>query len=94
MEHIFMKADTNALDQAENKLSASKHKIKEAYHLASEAATDALDGVKEEAEMKYDEGKYKADELTATVMNYVKEKPIASIGIAFAAGWLFSKITK
>lgn len=89
-----MKTDNTSLNEAEKKLSASKEKLKEACSLAGEAATEAIGGVKEEAGVKYNEGKYKADELTTTAIEFVKEKPLASIGIAFAAGWLFSKFTK
>lgn len=74
--------------------NSDDRKLKDAYNLAGEAASDYLDGAKGHAKVKIDEGKEKAQELTQKAEAYIKEKPLVSIGAAFVAGWAISKLLK
>lgn len=69
-------------------------KLKEAYTLASEAASDMMEGVKEKAQGKYEANKVQAEEVAKKAEGFIKERPLTSIGCAFAAGWLVSKVLK
>lgn len=71
-----------------------QEKFKEAYNLAGEAAADMMDSVKEQAKVKMETNKAKADELGARAEKMIIEKPLLSIGAAFVAGWAFSKLIK
>ena len=62
---------------------------KEHFKHAAEAA--GLD-LKNEASGQCLKGKAKAGELTNQANSYVHEKPLTSLGIAFAAGFLVSQL--
>lgn len=62
---------------------------KEHFRHAAEAA--GLD-LKNEASDQFMKGKAKAGELTNQANSYVHEKPLTSLGIAFAAGFLVSQL--
>lgn len=72
----------------ENLLEAKEH-----FKKAAEAA--GLD-LKHEAEEQFSKGKAKAEELgeqvSAQANEFVHERPLATIGIAFASGFLLSQI--
>lgn len=72
----------------------SSDKLKQAYSLASEAASDLMDGVKEKAQIQYEANKGQAAEVAKKAGNFIQERPLTSVGCAFAAGWLVSKILK
>lgn len=72
----------------------SSEKMKEAYGLASEAAADMLDGVKAKAQVQYEANKDQAAEVAKKAGSFIQERPLTSVGCAFAAGWLVSKILK
>jgi len=46
------------------------------------------------AKVKLREGKDKAVELGHKVEGRISEKPLIAVGIAFAAGWLVSRLTR
>jgi ElaB/YqjD/DUF883 family membrane-anchored ribosome-binding protein len=46
------------------------------------------------ARLKFNEGKAKAKEIGHKVESSISEKPLTSVGIAFAAGWLVSRLMK
>ncbi|GGD06119.1 DUF883 family protein [Halopseudomonas salina] len=62
---------------------------KEHFKHAAEAA--GLD-LKNEASDQFLKGKAKAGELSSQANSYVQEKPLTSLGIAFAAGFLISQL--
>jgi ElaB/YqjD/DUF883 family membrane-anchored ribosome-binding protein len=62
---------------------------KDHFKRAAEAA--GLD-LKHEASDHYSKGKAKASELSSQATGYIHEKPLASLGIAFAAGFLISQL--
>lgn len=72
----------------------SQDKFKQAYQLAGEAAADMAGNIKEQTKSQIDTSKDKASELGDKAENLIKERPLLSIGCAFAAGWAISKIMK
>tara|TARA_R100000005_G_C4946537_1_gene168834 strand:+ start:422 stop:748 length:327 start_codon:yes stop_codon:yes gene_type:complete len=73
-----------AMAAYQNMLDAQQH-----FRQAAEAA--GLD-LKEDAMKQLLKGKDKADELGHEMERYVHEKPLATIGIAFFAGLLVSRL--
>lgn len=71
-----------------------KQKLAEAYRLAGEAASDAVSSVKSEAQVQFKSKKKDVDELSEKATNLIKERPLLSIGCAFATGWIISKLAK
>ena len=88
-----------------NSTLSSTEKFGQAYELASEAASELVDTAKMKAKNKVEDGKdyanqasdfatTQASDATKKAENLIKERPLLSIGCAFAAGWLVSKIMK
>lgn len=73
-----------ALAAYEKLLDAQQH-----FRMAAEAAGMDL---KEDAMKQLLKGKHKADELGHEVERYVHDKPLATLGIAFVAGLLVSRL--
>lgn len=80
-------------------LSASKAAALEAYekllearqHFRKAAESAGMD-LKEDAMEELARGREKANELSAEAGRYVREKPLASLGIAFLAGYILAQI--
>lgn len=70
---------------AYKKLLEAKEHFK---HAAESAGLDWKDG----AEAQLEKGKAKASELCGDANNYLRDKPMATLGIAFAAGFLISQL--
>lgn len=85
---------SKAYDLAEEGSKQGQTKMKEAYKLAGEAASDMIDNVKDQARAKYDENKVKATELSEKAGGIIREQPLVSIGVAFAAGLILAKLYK
>ena len=73
----------------------------EAINHLKDAASQVCDAVAEigaasstSAKARLQEGKLKALELEGRAEEVVKAKPLATIGVAFAAGWLLSRLLR
>ncbi len=73
-----------ALEAYEKMLEAQQH-----FRKAAEAA--GMD-MKQEAMEQVRRGKEKAEELGAEAVDYVREKPLASLGIAVLVGYVLAHI--
>ncbi|MEH6493865.1 hypothetical protein [Halopseudomonas sp.] len=83
----------------EKELAASKAAVSDAYEklleakshfkLAAEAAGVDL---KHDAVEQMIKGREKAEVLSAQASSYMKEKPLATLGIAFVAGFVISQV--
>lgn len=78
----------------QDEFSQGQEKLSEAYKLAGEAASDIVGGIKSQAKTKISDNKDKAMDATKVAEAFIQEKPLLSLGCAFAAGWLVSKILK
>ena len=47
-----------------------------------------------EARLKMEEGKVRAREYGDRAEDFVRERPLVTVGVAFAAGWLVSRLMK
>ncbi len=97
--------NTNVVDHIENKIEAGVdhlrsdyhqfsggEKIKEAYRLAESATCDMVEALKSKATEVIAESKVHAGDVATKAEGYVKDKPLWTIGAAFAAGFLISKL--
>lgn len=92
-------ATTTTTSSKEKELAASKAAVSDAYEklmeakghfkLAAEAAGVDL---KHDAAEQMLKGREKAEMLGAQASSYMREKPLATLGIAFAAGFVVSQI--
>ncbi|UTA47738.1 hypothetical protein L1F30_16475 [Simiduia sp. 21SJ11W-1] len=73
---------------------SSQEKLAQAYHLAGEAAADAVGNVKEQAKATLEANKERATEVADKAESVIKERPLLSVGCAFVAGWAISKLLK
>ncbi|WP_425055277.1 hypothetical protein [Pseudomonas abyssi] len=83
----------------QSELAASKVAVGEAYeklleardHFASAAQSAGLE-VRHDALEHLLKGREKAEELGAQANTYIREKPLATISLAFAAGFVLSQL--
>lgn len=68
--------------------------IKEAGNSVRQAARTAGADVQQTAQAKYARGRDSAEALALQAEQRIKERPLAAIGIAFAAGWLVSRLLR
>lgn len=94
-----MPATQSAERDRDAELAASKAAAIEAYekllearqHFRKAAEAAGMD-LKEDAMEQLARGRQKADEVSAEAARYVREKPLASLGIAFLAGYILAQI--
>jgi ElaB/YqjD/DUF883 family membrane-anchored ribosome-binding protein len=79
-----------AADKVESKLHSATDKVADGATRASEKVAD----VTERGQAVYDEAMDKANDWLDQAREYVREKPVQSVAIAVAAGWLASRILR
>lgn len=86
-------------EKSQNELAASKESALKAYeklleakeHFSKAAQAAGLD-IKHDALEQLAKGREKAGELSHQANAYMKDKPLATLGIAFAAGFFLAQI--
>lgn len=63
-------------------------------HEAVDAAADSAGQAEERVRETTENARERSQDLLASVTNYVQENPITSIALAFAAGTIFSSMTR
>lgn len=79
-----------AADHVEDGLHRATDKAASAAHRASDKAA----GLGERGRKAYDHGTEQIDEWLESARGYVREKPVQSVAIALAAGWLIGRILR
>ncbi|HDZ56475.1 MAG TPA: hypothetical protein ENI17_13090 [Pseudomonas xinjiangensis] len=80
------------IDSGKEAVMAAFDKLMEAKaHFMHAAEASGLD-MKSGASGQMNKGKAKAQELSSQATTFVHEKPLAALGIAFAAGFVVSKL--
>jgi ElaB/YqjD/DUF883 family membrane-anchored ribosome-binding protein len=92
-------ASTQGQKDREAELSASKSAAMEAYekllearHHFRQAAEAAGMDAKDDALEHFARGREKAEALGSEAGKYMREKPLASLGLAFLAGYILAQI--
>lgn len=81
------KEQAQSISEAIDQLKAATNAIYQALGSMGHASTDM-------AKLKLGEGKSKAQDLSHKAEDAISEKPLMYVGIAFAAGWVFSRLTR
>ena len=87
-------------DDKQAEIASGKEAVAEAYsklmeakdHFKHAAEAAGMDW-KNDAEAQLEKGKSKATELCDHANSYLHDKPLATLGIAFAAGFLVAQLT-
>jgi ElaB/YqjD/DUF883 family membrane-anchored ribosome-binding protein len=79
-----------AADHVEESLHRATDKAAQAANRASEKAAD----LNERGREVYDETMDRADAWVEQARDYVREKPVQSVAIALAAGWVLGRILR
>lgn len=74
--------------------AAAVDRVASRTHRAVDEAASAAHAMAEKVARKRDEAAQMADDAFAEVRNYAREKPLAAIGIAFAIGFVLSRLTR
>lgn len=80
------------MDSGKQAATAAYEKLLEAKEHFKHAAESAGLDWKGEAEAQFEKGKAKAGELCDDANKYLNDKPLTTLGIAFAAGFLVSQL--
>lgn len=86
-------AKKEEIESGKEAAAAAYSKLLEAKEHFKHAAEAAGLDWKRDAEMQFDKGKSKASELCDSANSYLHDKPLATLGIAFAAGFLVAQLT-
>lgn len=81
------------VESGKEAVAAAYSKLMEAKEHFKHAAEAAGMDWKHDAEAKFATGKGKAEELCDHANSYLHDKPLATLGIAFAAGFLVAQLT-
>ncbi|MBM69106.1 MAG: hypothetical protein CME43_06470 [Haliea sp.] len=91
-ESTDQKPSQQEIDSGKEAALAAYQNLLEAQEHFRQAARSAGMDLKEDAMQQLLKGKHKADELEREMERYVHEKPLATIGIAFFAGLVVSRL--
>lgn len=80
------------IDSGKEAVAAAYSKLMEAKEHFKHAAEAAGMDWKQDAEGQLMKGKAKAEELCEQANSYLHDKPLATLGLAFAAGFLVSQL--
>lgn len=99
-EH-FKQATSNAvagtrqvLDDVADRVEAGMHRATDKVAAGAHHAGDALGAAGERGRAAYDATMDQADQWLGQVRGYVREKPVQSVAIALAAGWLVGRLLR
>ena len=82
------------MSTTKEKTQEAQSKAQDAYHLAEEAASEAVSSLKNKANESLNDGTEKVKAVKTQAELLVMERPLLSIGCAFLAGWAVSKLIK
>lgn len=68
--------------------------LKQAGNSIRDAARTASADAQTTARTQYAKGRQNAESMAIRAEDKIKERPLAAIGVAFAAGWLISRILR
>jgi ElaB/YqjD/DUF883 family membrane-anchored ribosome-binding protein len=68
--------------------------MKEAGNSVRDAARTAGADAQNAARTQYTKGRQSAETMALQAEERIKERPLAAIGVAFAAGWLISRMMR
>lgn len=95
----FKEGASSAVSGAKDKLDAAADHVESGLHRAADAsargahrATDKAAEWRERGAELASGARERADDALANVRDFVREKPVQSVAIALAAGWLLGRL--
>jgi ElaB/YqjD/DUF883 family membrane-anchored ribosome-binding protein len=82
------------LDQLSDAAGPAVDRIASSAHGVIDTVADAAVGAVETLGIKGDQLNNAQEKLTEAARTYMREKPVASLGIAVAAGWILSRLLR
>ncbi len=86
-------ARKDEIESGKEAAAAAYNKLLEAKEHFRHAAEAAGLDWKQDAEAQFEKGKSKATELCDSANSYLHDKPLVTLGLAFAAGFLVAQLT-
>ncbi|MDO3383499.1 hypothetical protein [Gilvimarinus algae] len=83
---------TNSGKAQEASVSDALDQIKDASASVYEAVGSIGSAGAANARLKVEQGREQAREYSAKAENVLRERPLVTVGVAFAAGWLVSRL--
>lgn len=95
----FKEGTSNAVSGAKEKLEAAADRVESGLHRATDASARGAERAADKASEWRDRGaelasdaRDRADAALGSVRDFVREKPLQSVAIALAAGWLIGRL--
>lgn len=95
----FKEGTSSAVSGAKEKLDSAADHVESGLHHAADAtargahrAADKADALRERGSELASQARERADDAMANVRDFVREKPVQSVAIALAAGWLLGRL--
>lgn len=82
----------HAAEAARDELRAGGEAVREELEEARKAGRAAAQEAREAADEKFEAALGKGREFLASAEALIRERPLAAFGVAFAAGWIISKL--
>jgi ElaB/YqjD/DUF883 family membrane-anchored ribosome-binding protein len=79
-------------DSAAEHVESGLHRATDATARGAERATDKAAELRERSAELASDARQRADEALGSVRAFVREKPVQSVAIALAAGWLLGRL--
>lgn len=80
-------ASRNSMDDAYSHLKQAGNSVRDAARSAGSEAQNR-------AHEQYDRGRQSAEAFAVQAEEQIKQRPLAAVGVAFAAGWLISRLLR
>lgn len=95
----FKEGTSNAVSGAKEKFDAAADRVESGLHRATDASARGAEQAADKAGEWRDRGaelasraRDRADDALDNVRDFVREKPVQSVAIALAAGWLIGRL--
>lgn len=84
----------DAMDRAAGRVEHGMHSATDRAAAAAERVADRADQAEARGREAVDEAMHHAEDWWQKARGYVSEKPVQSVAIAVAAGWLLGRLTR
>ena len=80
--------------ETQKKMVDSAHEIANRVHTTVDRAASVAHSAADQVSAKTDEWMHTQDRLVSRARDYIREQPMAALGIALAVGFVLSRITR
>jgi len=94
MSRVNQGSETPASQQLADKATQVRDNIRDIGSVAKDAAREQVQGLRDQANEYYEQGRQRVTEVEDSIETYVKEQPIKALLIAAGAGLLLGILWK